>query len=108
LRVRTMTEAAELRPGDAIRLKATLSPPPGPALTGDYDFARAAWFQGLGAVGYATAAPEPATSAVEPPLGLRVTAAVARLRQAIGRRVTEALPGQAGAIANALITGQRT
>ena len=107
VRVRTMTEAAGLEPGDAVRLKATLSPPPGPALPGDYDFARAAWFQGLGAVGYATAAPEPVTSAVEPPLGLRATAAVARLRQAIGRRVTEALPGQTGAIANALITGER-
>ena len=34
-------------------------------------------------------------------------AAVARVRQAIGRRVVEALPGQTGAIANALITGQR-
>src|SRR5262245_55757443 len=107
VRVRTMTEAADLEPGDAIRLKATLSPPSGPALPGDYDFARAAWFQGLGAVGYATAAPEKVASSVEPPLGLRVTAAVARLRQAIGRRVTEALPGQAGAIANALITGER-
>ena len=81
---------------------------PGPALPGDYDFARAAWFQGLGAVGYAIAAPEPVTSAVEAPLGLRVTATIARLRQAIGRRVVEALPGQAGAIANALITGQRS
>ena len=107
VRVRTMTETAALEPGDAVRLKATLSPPPGPALPGDYDFARAAWFQGLGAVGYATAAPELAASAVEPPLGLRVTAAVARLRQAIGRRVVEALPGQTGAIANALITGER-
>ena len=68
VRVRTMTEAAELKPGDAVRLKATLCPPPGPALPGDYDFARAAWFQGLGAVGYATAAPEPVASAVEPPL----------------------------------------
>ena len=34
-------------------------------------------------------------------------AAVARVRQAIGRRVVEALPGQTGAIANALITGER-
>jgi competence protein ComEC len=106
-RVRTMTEAPSLEPGDAVRLKATLSPPPGPALPGDYDFARAAWFQGLGAVGYATSAPELVTSAVEPPLGLRVSAAVARLRQAIGRRVVEALPGQTGAIANALITGKQ-
>src|SRR5436309_1849517 len=74
VRVRTMTETAALEPGDAIRLKATLSPPPGPALPGDYDFARAAWFQGLGAVGYATAAPELVASVVEPPLGLRATA----------------------------------
>jgi competence protein ComEC len=107
VRVRTMTETADLQPGDAVRLKATLSPPPGPALPGDYDFARAAWFQGLGAVGYATAAPEPVTSAGEAPLTLRVSAAVARLRQAIGRRIVEALPGQAGAIANALITGKQ-
>jgi len=107
VRVRTMTETADLQPGDAVRLKAILSPPPGPALPGDFDFARAAWFQGLGAVGYATAAPEPVTSAGEAPLTLRVSAAVARLRQAIGRRIVEALPGQAGAIANALITGER-
>ena len=46
-------------------------------------------------------------SAVEPPLSLRASAAIARVRQAIGRRVVEALPGQTGAIANALITGER-
>src|SRR6476646_2800897 len=45
VRVRTMSEALALDPGDAVRLKSTLSPPPGPALPGDYDFARAAWFQ---------------------------------------------------------------
>ena len=61
---------------------------------------------GLGAVGYATAAPERMAQAAEPPLSLRLSAAVARLRQAIGRRVVEALPGSS-AIANALITGER-
>ena len=107
VRVRTMAEAPDLAPGDAVRVRATLSPPPGPALPGDYDFARAAWFQGLGAVGYARAAPERMAQAAEAPLSLRLSAAVARLRQAIGRRVVEALPGQTGAIANALITGER-
>lgn len=107
MRIRTLTEAPALAPGDAVHLKATLSPPPGPALPGDYDFARAAWFQGLGAVGYANGAPEPMMQAAEPPLSLRLSAAVARLRQAIGRRVLEALPGQTGAIANALVTGER-
>ncbi len=43
----------------------------------------------------------------EPPLSLRVSAAIARVRQAIGRRVVDALPGETGAIANALITGER-
>jgi competence protein ComEC len=107
VRVRTMTEAVALEPGDAIRLRATLSPPPRPALPGDYDFARAAWFQALGAVGYSTSAPEIISLSEEPPLSLRALAAVARVRQAIGRRVVEALPGQTGAIANALITGER-
>jgi competence protein ComEC len=107
VRVRTMSEAVALEPGDAVRLRATLSPPPGPALPGDYDFARAAWFQALGAVGYSRSAPEIVADLAEPPLSLRALAAVARVRQAIGRRVVEALPGQTGAIANALITGER-
>jgi competence protein ComEC len=52
VRVRMGVESAILQPGDHVRVKATLSPPPGPALPGDYDFARAAWFMGLGAVGF--------------------------------------------------------
>jgi competence protein ComEC len=107
VRVRTLTDNAELKPGDAVRLKATLSPPPGPSLPGDYDFARAAWFQALGGVGYAQGPVEINTEAGEPPLSLALGAAVARVRQAIGRRVLAALPGQTGAIANALITGER-
>lgn len=107
VRVRTFAEMRGLQPGDAVRLKANLSPPPGPSLPGDYDFARAAWFQSLGGVGYSRAAPEIAADLPAPPLSLQVSAAVARVRQAIGRRVTEALPGQTGAIANALITGER-
>ena len=45
-------------PGDAVRLRASLAPPAIPALPGDYDFARAAFFQRLGGVGYALARPE--------------------------------------------------
>jgi competence protein ComEC len=107
IRVVVRAESKALKPGDAVRLRATLNPPPGPSLPGDYDFARAAWFRGLGAVGYADAAPAIDAQARPPPLGLRLTAAVARVRQAIGERIVAALPGEAGAIANALITGER-
>src|SRR4029079_5366802 len=66
VRVRTLSEARAWEPGDAVRLRSTLSPPPGPALPGDYDFARAAWFQALGAVGYAASAPAIAAHLSEP------------------------------------------
>jgi competence protein ComEC len=107
VRVRTMAENAALQPGDPVYLKATLSPPPGPALPGDHDFARAAWFQGLGAVGYARRAARVEPSSAQSPFSLQMSAAIARVRQAIGRRVVAALPGETGAIANALITGER-
>ena len=45
--------------------------------------------------------------AAEPPFWLRLGAGIARVRQAIGQRVVAALPGETGAIANALITGER-
>jgi competence protein ComEC len=108
VRVRTGAQNPEVRPGDLVTLQATLGPPPGPSLPGDYDFARGAWFQALGAVGFARERAQLVTDAGEPaPVLLRIMAAVARVRQAIGTRILEALPGETGAIADALITGER-
>jgi competence protein ComEC len=106
-RIRTTSAMPGLKPGTAIRLKATLAPPALPALPGDYDFARAAWFAGLGAIGYATTRPVIDADAGEPPWMLRLSAQIEGVRQTIGTRILAALPGEAGAIANALITGQR-
>ena len=107
VRVVARGESKSLKPGDSIRLKATLYPPPGPSLPGDYDFARSAWFKRLGAVGYSDAAAEIDAGAAGPPFALRIGAAVARVRQALGQRILAALPGETGAIASALITGER-
>jgi competence protein ComEC len=41
----------DIAPGAVIEFKARLMPPPGPALPGSYDFARTAWFSGMGATG---------------------------------------------------------
>ena len=106
-RIRTTNVTPGLKPGDAVRLKATLAPPGIPALPGDYDFARAAWFAGLGAIGYATARPTLDPAAGEPPRTLRIRATIERVRQSIGARILAALSGEPGAIANALITGER-
>ena len=40
-------------PGDRVRLRARLQPPLPPALPGGFDFARQAWFDQLGAIGFA-------------------------------------------------------
>ncbi len=92
--------------GDWLTLRAVLLPPPGPAAPGAFDFARRAWFQRLGAVGYAVSAPR----ILAPPsdaASVSWSARVAGLRQAIADRVRTALPGSSGAVAAALMTGDR-
>lgn len=93
---------------------AVLFPPGPPDLPGGFDFGRLAWFQGLGAVGIAVA-PLAAVSEGGPPdgglpaPGLRQSLehAVARLRRGLAERIAAAMPAPEGAIAAALLTGER-
>ena len=62
---------AGLARGATVRLRARLMPPPGPAVPGAYDFARVAWFQGLGATGKGFAPVEVVTPAAAPGGDLR-------------------------------------
>ena len=66
-------------PGTPIQIQALLNPPPGPAVPGGYDFARDAWFEGIGGVGLAmrhpTIVPLP-----RPSIGLRWEMGVNALR----------------------------
>jgi competence protein ComEC len=94
-------------PGEAVALRATLNPPPEPVAPGDFDFGRRAWFQQLGGIGYATSRIEPLAQGPPAPAGLRLWAGIDRLRTAVGARIRDALPGEEGAIAVALITGER-
>ncbi len=107
VRVRTMVTHGGLKPGDPIRLRATLAPPAIPALPGAFDFARQAFFQRIGGVGYTLSRPEMDEAIGPAPLILRFESHVTRLRQAISARVREALPGERGALADAMITGER-
>lgn len=109
IRIRAMRKTEGLKPGDRIALRATLRPPATPALPGGYDFARWAWFQGLGATGFSLA---PATILASPDVGsgaiLHATRArLEQIRHAIGNRIRAALPDETGAIAVSLITGER-
>ncbi len=109
IRVRVMIKREGLKPGDAVRLRASLRPPSVPTLPGDYDFARTAWFQKLGATGYSIAPVEIVeTAAARQQSGIQQARdGLERLRQWIGERIRAAVPGEAGAIAVSLITGER-
>lgn len=98
---------ADFEAGDAVRARVTLMPPPGPALPGGFDFARKVWFERLGAVGYARSTPKRDPHAGEAPWDLQAWSAIERLRHQIGRRIAMTLPGETGAIATALIAGER-
>jgi competence protein ComEC len=95
IRVRTMVALPGLKPGDGIRVKATLAPPAIPSLPGDYDFARAAWFNMLGGVGFALAKPVLDPDIGPAPLSLQFWAAIEKVRWSINRRITAAMPNEA-------------
>ena len=107
VRVSFRDDEGLLVPGARIAFKAVLQPPPAPASPGDYDFGRAAWFEGLGAVGYAYGPPELLAPAAPPDFAARVTGLVLGLRWRISQRIHAVLPGSTGAIAAAIITGDR-
>jgi competence protein ComEC len=94
-------------PGAHISALAALLPPPEPVLPYGYDFARWAYFQGIGGVGFTYGAPQPMEDAPAPTLVERFRAAILAWRLAITKRVESAVPGPDGAIAAALITGTR-
>ena len=75
-----------LGPGSAIRIRALLDPPPAPAAPGAYDFARDAWFQGIGAVGFTKAAPS-VIDLAPPSLALRWQMAINDARWSLAQRL---------------------
>ncbi len=103
LRVSLRRGGPALMPGDIVRLRARLQPPPGPSWPGGFDFARKAWFERLGGIGFALGAVERIGRGARNGLGEHVAA----LRQTIAERVTELVPGTAGGVAAALLTGLR-
>lgn len=106
-RVRVTLGKDRVDAGEHIRLRARLMPPPEAARPGGYDFARDAFFRGIGAIGSGLGriervpAPEPA------PLVVRANAAIDQARNAMTERIAALIGGQAGAVAAALVTGKR-
>lgn len=104
IRIGVAKGADHLAPGDLIRVRARMEAPQPPALPGDYDWARDAWFQGLGAVGWSLGEPTLLRAGTG---GSEISLLVEEARTALSARIAAATPGVAGAVAAALVTGQR-
>ncbi len=102
VRVSVRARAGELSPSQRVSLRAVLLPPSPPAAPGAFDFARDAWFDRIGGVGYAVSA-----AIVLEEAAPRASEAVAALRHRLAARIHAVLDGQVGAVASALTTGER-
>ncbi|MBY0322845.1 MAG: ComEC family competence protein [Reyranella sp.] len=104
LRVTLSKGAPPLHVGDRILVLANISPPGGPASPGAFDFQRVAWYQQLGAVGYALA-PAAVIAPGKPDGFVR---AIDALRADVVERIMKALPGPEGGVVAALLAGEQT
>jgi competence protein ComEC len=107
-RVRVTTrKAPNVAAGDFVALKARLLPPSRAALPGGYDFARDAFFAGVGAVGSTLGAIDVLSPPGDASLRQRFGAAIDQARNRLALRVNAIIGGDEGAIAAAMVTGKR-
>ncbi len=101
-------EAGLLTAGRAARCRAVLGPPAGPMAPGAYDFARRAYFERLGATGFAFGRCRPIDLGPPPDWLDRQRLQLAAWRSDLAAEIVSAAPGRGGAIAAALVTGDRS
>ncbi len=93
--------STDIAPGSVIEFKARLMPPPGPALPGSYDFARTAWFGGIGATGRILGP----VRIIAPPLNQQDF--WNNTRNALSTRIQLAMGSETGPVGSALLVGTR-
>ena len=106
VRIRFRGKTLNSNPGDWIRAKVILMPPAAPSIPGEFDFQRYAFFKEIGGVGYGLGA----FSVVKQAAGNDQSFGIwlEKIRYWIGEKIRNHIPGQTGAVAVALITGDRS
>ncbi len=104
IRININTSTGEdILPGDWVRVYAVLRPPQEPATPHAFDFQRYAYFKEIGATGFSYGAAE----VIHQSKSMPIPSMLEHLRVTIGNKIRERLTGTTGAIAAALITGDR-
>jgi len=97
-----------LSPGRGIDCIVLLRPPEGPMAPHGYDFARRAHFMQIGAAGFALGRCRPTDAGAPPQWRDRIALRVAAVRRDLTDAIFAAAPTEGGAIAAAMVTGDRS
>lgn len=104
----THISSLKTEPGRFVRCWAVLRPPPAPVIAGDYDFARQAWYAGLGAVGYVQGRCRGGVLGRPAAILERVRLRISEGRRNLAVHVERAAGERAGGFAAALASGDRS
>ncbi len=96
--------AGDAKIGSIVRFLARLEPPRQAVVPGGFSFSRNAWFQQIGGTGFTLGHLE---VLVEPKIN-SVALRLFKLRYDLSATIRNRMPGQSGAVAAALITGDRS
>ncbi len=106
-RIRVSGFSGDAEPGDQVRFTAALQAPSTPRFPGGYNFALAAWFKQIGGTGFSYGHIH--TEDIEElQVGKKAGLKLAQTRRAMALRIRHDLAGQKGAVAAALVTGDRS
>lgn len=103
-RIRVRAGLGQFQPGDAVQLRAVLTPLPGPAAPGGYDPARAAWFDRIALSGFAVSS----LSASTRQMGAGFERGLAQFRWQLAEQIRAKAGARTGGVAAALLTGDRS
>lgn len=103
IRVQVRTHIDDnLAPGDRVLFDANLAAPQGPVAAGSFNFARNAWFDQVGGVGFAVSDIESISVSSEKISTLNT------IRHSVGQRIAHQMSAKEAALATALLTGDRS
>lgn len=105
IRLKLLGNQPDIDIGSWVSAYAVVSPPAPPVQPGAFDFQRFSYFKGIGGIGFTIG--EVTVIARSDGQGFMYGLWLAQIRQKIAARIRQALPGNTGAIAQALMTGEK-
>ncbi|MDX2142417.1 MAG: ComEC/Rec2 family competence protein [Rhodospirillaceae bacterium] len=96
------------RVGDVIAVDAVLRPPERPVVPGGFEYQRYLFFERIGALGYTLQPWELKRAQAEEGMSAQARQTIENLRRDISDRILAVIPGDAGAVAVALVTGEQS